>query len=75
MLHSRTGSVPEISRLMVGILYNLAMAKSYFGSHAIQENAFETMVMDFYTLPVTFVHASTVLVKSVKKHVWAKLDT
>ena len=33
--------------LLVGILYNLALSphESYFGSHAIQENAFETMVM------------------------------
>ncbi len=35
---------------MVGILYNLALSphESYFGGHAIQENAFETMVMIIY---------------------------
>ena len=40
----------KFARLMMGILYNLALSprESYFGSHAIQENAFETMVMIIY---------------------------
>ena len=53
---------------MVGILYkhNLALNphESYYESHAIQENAFENMVM---TLTMTLVHVWTVLVKTIKK--------
>ena len=60
-----------------GILYNLALSlhESYFQSHAIQENAFERMVMIICTLTMTLVHVWTVLVKTTKKYVGAKLDT
>ncbi len=40
--------------LMVGILHNLVLSpnESYFESPAIQENAFERMVMIIYTKDV-----------------------
>ncbi len=50
-----TGSSGDISRLMMGILYNLALS---------------------HMSPImTFTHVWTVLVKTVKTYVWAKLDT
>ncbi len=50
--------------------------ESYFESHATQENAFEQMAMIIYfTLTMTSVYVCTVLVKTIIKYVWAKLDT
>ena len=61
------------SRLMVGILYNLALSphESYFESHAIRENGFEKNDND-YLLTMTLVHVWTVFVKTIKKYGWAK---